>query len=133
MNKSTVTQRYWASDAGAVNTNVWADGQFLHVYHLAVGRFRFDSAPFGGNLDGSWGNWRYTSPGVDGPTGRFGAMHCMPLSVAVIREPLPLEEGSPRAAQARPVRAGLGPSRQLFRWPWPWGLSRMPGTQVFSR
>ena len=75
-NQSTVTSRYWASDAGAANTNVWTEGSFLHVYHLAVGRYRFDSAPFGCNLVEDYGNWRYTSPGVDGPTGMFGAMHC---------------------------------------------------------
>ena len=74
-NQSTVTKRYWASDAGAVNTNVWADGKFLHVYHLAVGRYRFDSVPFGANLVEGSSNWRNTPPGVDGPTGRFGAMH----------------------------------------------------------
>ena len=74
-NQSTVTKRYWASDAGAVNTNVWADGKFLHVYHLAVGRYRFDSAPFGADLKEGNSNWRNTSPAVDGPTGRFGAMH----------------------------------------------------------
>ena len=74
-NQSTVTSRFWAGDAGAVNTNVWADGTFLHVYHLAVGRYRFDSVPFGGDLKESWNDWRATCPGVDGPTGRYGAMH----------------------------------------------------------
>ena len=74
-NQSTATKRYWASDAGAVNTNVWADGKFLHVYHLAVGRYRFDSVPFGANLQEGSSSWRNTSPAVDGPTGRFGSMH----------------------------------------------------------
>ena len=79
-NQSTVTSRYWDGDAGAVNTNVWADGTFLHVYHLAVGRYRFDSAPFGTDLREGNGNWRNTSPAVDGPTGRFGAMHTSKIS-----------------------------------------------------
>lgn len=72
---ASTTKRFWSSDAGAANTNVWADGVFRHVYHMALGRYRFDSVPGGADLKENNG-WRNTSPAVDGPTGRYGAMHC---------------------------------------------------------